>query len=309
MPLPVPENIWEDVSMDFVLGLPRTQRGNDSTFVVVDRFSKMAHFIACKKTGDATHVAGLYFKEVVRLHGIPKSITSDRDVKFLSHFWRTLWGKFDTKLQYSSAFHPQTDGQTEVVNRTLGNMLRCIYGEKPKQWDAVLPQVEFAYNSMMNRSTSKTPFEVVYLQPPRHALDLVTLPALLGVSKAAENMAEKIQKIQEEVRASLESANEKYKQDADQHRRQKVFQEGDLVMAYLRKIRFPGIRSKLQNRKYGPFRVAGKINENAYVLQLPSEWNISNTFNVADLYEYHEDEVLYPENLRTSSFLSGEELM
>ncbi|KAJ4719092.1 RNA-directed DNA polymerase [Melia azedarach] len=259
MPLPVPENIWEDVSMDFVLGLPRTQR--------------------------------------------------DRDVKFLSHFWRTLWGKFDTKLQYSSAFHPQTDGQTEVVNRTLGNMLRCICGEKPKQWDAVLPQVEFAYNSMMNRSTGKTPFEVVYLQPPRHALDLVTLPALPGVSKAAENMAEKIQKIHEEVCASLESANEKYKQDADQHRRQKVFHEGDLVMAYLRKNRFPGIRSKLQNRKYGPFRVARKINENAYVLQLPSEWNISNTFNVADLYKYHENEVLYPENLKISSFLSGEELM
>ncbi|KAJ4722861.1 RNA-directed DNA polymerase [Melia azedarach] len=309
MPLPLPENIWEDVSMDFVLGLPRTQRGNDSTFVVVDRFSKMAHFIACKKTGDAIHVAGLYFKEVVRLHGIPKSITSDRDVKFLSHFWRTLWGKFDTKLQYSSAFHPQTDGQTKVVNRTLGNMLRCICGEKPKQWDAVLPQVEFAYNSMMNRSTGKTPFEVVYLQPPRHALDLVTLPVFPRVSKAAENMAEKIQKIHEEVCASLESANEKYKQDADQYRRQKVFQEGDLVMAYLRKNRFPGIRSKLQNRKYGPFRVARKINDNAYVLQLPNEWNISNTFNVANLYEYYEDEVLYPENLRTSSFLSGGELM
>uniref|UniRef100_A0A2N9H7E8 RNA-directed DNA polymerase n=1 Tax=Fagus sylvatica TaxID=28930 RepID=A0A2N9H7E8_FAGSY len=198
-PLPVPSEPWVDISMDFVLGLPRTKRGRDSIFVVVDRFSKMAHFIPCHKTDDATNIADLFFREIVRLHGVPRSIVSDRDVKFLSYFWKVLWGKLGTKLLFSTTCHPQTDGQTEVVNRTLTQLLRTVVHKNLKTWEDCLPFIEFAYNRAMHSTTSYSPFEIVYGFNPLTPLDLMPLPIDGRSSLDGQKKAELVKSLHERV--------------------------------------------------------------------------------------------------------------
>jgi hypothetical protein len=158
MPLHVPSIPWTDISMDFILGLPRTKRGRDSVFVMVDRFFKMAHFIPCHKTDDTIHIVDLFFKEIVHLHGMPSTIVLDRDANILSHFWHTLWNKLCTKLLFSTTCHPRTDGQTEVVNHTLGTMVRAILKKNLKMWEECLPHVEFAYNRATHSMTKVSPF-------------------------------------------------------------------------------------------------------------------------------------------------------
>ena len=130
--------------MNFVFGFPRSQSGKDSIFVVVDKFSKMAQFIACSKANDATHGAELFFKEIVHFHRLFRTIVNGRDVKFLSYFWLTLWSKLGSKLLFSSVAHPQSDGQIEVVNRTLTSLLRTIIQKNLKHWEKCLLSVEFA---------------------------------------------------------------------------------------------------------------------------------------------------------------------
>uniref|UniRef100_A0A2N9IQ26 RNA-directed DNA polymerase n=1 Tax=Fagus sylvatica TaxID=28930 RepID=A0A2N9IQ26_FAGSY len=252
-PLPIPSEPWIDISMDFVLGLPRTKRGRDSIFVVVDRFSKMAHFIPCHKTDDASHVADLFFREIVRLHGMPRTIVSDRDAKFLSYFWKTLWCKLGTKLLFSTTCHPQTDGQTEVVNRTLSTLLRAIIRKNIKTWEECLPHVEFAYNRAVHSATKFSPFEIVY-----------------GFMRKQDS--------------TLSEERSNMPPQANKGRRQLVFEPGDWVWLHMRKERFPAKRrSKLLPRGDGPFQVLERINDNAYKLDLPGEYNVSATFNVTDL--------------------------
>jgi hypothetical protein len=176
MPLPVPSVPWEDISMDFVLELPRTKRGRDSIFVVVDHFSKMAHFIPCHKNDYASHVDDLFFAEIVCLHGVPNTIVPDRDAKFLSHFWRTLWLKLGTKLLFAMTCHSQTNGQTEVVNHTLSTMLWVVLNSNLKFWEECLPHIEFAYNKSIHSTMKVSLFQVVYSFNPRAPIDLLSLP-------------------------------------------------------------------------------------------------------------------------------------
>jgi hypothetical protein len=187
--LPIQEMPWDAISMDFVLGLSRM------LFVVVDRFSNMAHFIPCQKTSDATHVANLFFKEVVRLHGLPRSIVLDIDTKFVGHFWRTLWKKLGTNLSFSSIYHPQTDGKTKVVNKSFVNLLRSLITKHHNQWDQILPQVESAYNDSPNRSTGKIPFQILYGMKPRGVSELRDLEHSEIKSVGAEYFAAEMHKL------------------------------------------------------------------------------------------------------------------
>ena len=138
----------------------------------------MAHFIPCHKSDDAINVANLFFREIIHLHGVPNTIVSYRDTKFLSHFWRCLWAKLGTKLHFSTTCHPQTDGQTEVVNRTLSTMLRAVLKSNKKMWEECLPHIEFAYNRSLHSTTKMCPFEIVYGFLPRARIDLLPLPLI-----------------------------------------------------------------------------------------------------------------------------------
>ncbi|KAL0544273.1 hypothetical protein IC582_019386 [Cucumis melo] len=161
-PLSIPEWKWENVSMDFITGLPRTLRGFTVIWVVVDRLTKSAHFVPGKSTYTANKWAQLYMSEIVRLHGVPVSIVSDRDARFTSKFWKGLQTAMGTRLDFSTAFHPQTDGQTERLNQVLENMLRACALEFPGSWDSHLHLMEFAYNNSYQATIGMAPFEALY---------------------------------------------------------------------------------------------------------------------------------------------------
>lgn len=289
-PLPVVEKPWEHLSMDFIVALPRTLRGKDAIMVVVDRFSKMAHFVACHKTDDANYIANLYFAEIVRLHGIPKSIVSDRDRKFLSVFWTTLWKLLGTKLLFSTSYHRQTDGQTEVTNKTLGTILRTIVHKNLRDWDVKLDHAEFAFNRSPSLATIMSPFECVLGSNPLLPVYLIKLPLQEEVYKGAQEHAEQMMRIHKLVKTNIHKANAKYKRKADKGRKeQKQLQAGVWVWVHLRKDRFPKQRkNKLMPRAAGPYQISAKTGENAYQLDLGTDSNIHPTFNIGDLVPYQD---------------------
>jgi hypothetical protein len=287
-------------------GLPPTQKGRDSIFVVVDRFSKMAHFIPCHKTDDAAHIADLFFRDIVILHGVPNTIVSDHDTKFLNHFWRCLWAKLGTKLLFSTTCHAQIDGQTEVLNITLSTMLRAVLKKDLKLLEECLPHIEFAYNRSLHSTTKMCPFQIVHGFVPRAPIDLLPLPSSVHNNSDATQRDELILKLHATTKDNIERMNAKYKVAQDRGRKHVVFEVGDLVLLPLHKDCFPDLcKSKLMSRDDGPFSVLEKINDNAYKLELPADFGtVIPTFNIAYLRPYfgEEDEIAS----RTTSIQEGE---
>ena len=226
---------------------------------------------------------------MVKLHGIPKTIISDRDTKFVAYFWRTLWNKLGTHLLFSTSYHPQTDGQTEVTNRTLGALLRAVLKTNPRRWEDLLSFVEFSYNRSRHSATKKSPFEVVYGLNPHTPLDLVPRPLKDVEHPGGAARAEHVRNLHERTKIQLERRAEQLRAQKNKNRKELIFEPGDLVWMHLKKERFPSKRkTKLDPRGDGPFKVLRRIGNNAYQLELPKSYGIHPTINVADLKPYIE---------------------
>ncbi|KAL6550090.1 hypothetical protein OROMI_020578 [Orobanche minor] len=216
----------------------------------------------------------------------------------------------NTRLEFSSAYHPQTDGQTEVVNRSLGNLLRCLIGEHLRVWDQRLPQAEIAHNSAVNRSTGLCPFQVVYAIIPRGPSDLMSFPSPVRADVRAADMMEALVLTHATTHTQLQEATDHYKQTADRRRRHVEYEVGDYVWAILTKDRYPAHEyNKLKARKIGSIEIVEKVNPNAYRLKLPSHIRTSDVFNVKHLAPFfgdNDDVGEDPSDSRSNHLLAGE---
>jgi hypothetical protein len=233
----IPQWKWEEISVDFIVGLPTTQSGYDSIWVIVDRFSKVAHFIPVKTTYKGAKLAELYITRIMCLHRVPKKIVSDRGTQFTSRFWEKLHEAMDTRLNFSSSYHPQTDGQTERVNQILEDMLRAWTLKNSKSWDRCLPYAEFSYNNSYQKSLKMSPFEVLYGRKCRTPLfwnepgeNQVFGPEILREAKKQVHI----------VRENLQLAQSRQKSYADHRRRKLSFRVSDFV--YLKVSPMRGLR-------------------------------------------------------------------
>ncbi|KAL0556479.1 hypothetical protein IC582_004993 [Cucumis melo] len=289
-PLSIPEWKWENVSMDFITGLPRTLRGFTVIWVVVDRLTKSAHFVPGKSTYTASKWAQLYMSEIVRLHGVPVSIVSDRDARFTSKFWKGLQTAMGTRLDFSTAFHPQTDGQTERLNQVLEDMLRECALEFPGSWDSHLHLMEFAYNNSYQATIGMTPFEALYGKCCRSPVcwGEVGEQRLMG-PELVQSTNEAIQKIT----SRMHTAQSRQKSYADVRRKDLEFEVGDKVflkVAPMRGVMRFERRGKLSPRFVGPFEILERIGPVAYRLALPPSLStVHDVFHVSMLRKYVPD--------------------
>ena len=211
MPLPVPHSVWTDIALDFVEALPKV-RSKSVILTVVDRFSKYCHFIPLAHPYSAESVAEAFFADIVRLHGVPQSMVSDRDPVFTSKFWRELMRLMGTKLHMTTAFHPQSDGQSEAANRVIIMYLRCLTGDRPRQWLRWLPWAEFVFNTAYQTSLRDTPFRVVYGRDPPSIRSYE--PGDTRVAAVARSMAER-EEFLADIRSRLEQAQQVQKRHYD----------------------------------------------------------------------------------------------
>ncbi|KAJ8751836.1 hypothetical protein K2173_026032 [Erythroxylum novogranatense] len=274
-PLPIPDRIWSDVSMDFIDGLP-TSGGCQVIMVVVDRLSKYAHFISMSQPCTSLSVAKAFIANIVRLHGVPSSIVSDRDRIFMSNFWSKLFEMQGTKLNMSS-----------MVNRTLEQYLRCFTSDQPKRWKEWLPWAEYSYNTSTHSSTKVSPFQAVYGIPPPSLLRYVPRTARV---EAVDSFLRERDDMLKELKITLKQARDRMKSLADQHRRDVEFEVGDYVYLKLQPYRQSSVAfrasMKLSPRFYGPFRIIARIGSVAYRLELPSGTRIHNVFHVSRLRKF-----------------------
>ncbi|KAL0541789.1 hypothetical protein IC582_021849 [Cucumis melo] len=272
-PLSIPEWKWENVSMDFITGLPRTLRGFTVIWVVVDRLTKSALFVPGKSTYTASKWAQLYMSEIVRLHGVPVSITA-----------------MGTRLDFSTAFHPQTDGQTERLNQVLEDMLRACALEFPGSWDSHLHLMEFAYNNSYQATIGMAPFEALYGRCCRSPVcwGEVGEQRLMG-PELVQSTNEAIQKI----RSRMHTAQSRQKSYADVRRKDLEFEIGDKV--FLKVAPMKGVlhferKGKLSPRFVGPFKILERIGPVAYRLALPPSLStVHDVFHVSMLRKYVPD--------------------